>query len=185
MTRRLIVFALFVLTVVAANAALNRWGTVQVPPRIGLEAPAGVYAAGFAFGLRDALHELGGRAWVLAAIGAGAVLSLILEGTDRIPGGWVPIAVASAVAFAVSELLDFAVYTAGRDDSWPAAVAVSNIVAAVADSALFLWLAFGSFAHFNGQLLGKALMVAPALVVVGWARRRRDLPSERLEPAHT
>lgn len=182
MTRRLVAFAAFVLCVAAANAALNRWGIVKVPPRVGLDAPAGVYAAGLAFGLRDALHELAGRRWVLAAIAAGAGLSLALEGTATIPGGWVPIAVASAIAFAVSELLDLAVYEPLRSTSWPLAVVASNAVGAAADSTLFLVLAFGSLDHLAGQYLGKLLMVAPALVIVGGIRHRA-LPRHRLEPA--
>ena len=54
--------ALFAGTVVAANWAVNRYGIV--PVGFGLMAPAGVYFAGLAFGLRDAVHETGGRRWV-------------------------------------------------------------------------------------------------------------------------
>ena len=164
-------FAAFVATVVAANWALAEFGTVPVAP--GLEAPAGVYFAGLAFGLRDAVHERGGRRLVLAAIAAGAGVSYVIEDAARVPGGHTSIAAASAAAFAVSELADLAVYQPLRRRSWPAAVAVSNGVGAVVDSALFLWLAFGALDHLAGQVVGKALMIAVAIPLVWLARRRR------------
>jgi uncharacterized PurR-regulated membrane protein YhhQ (DUF165 family) len=178
MTYRITLFATFVGTVVAANWALNHYGLV--PVGFGLEAPAGVYSAGLAFGLRDALHETGGRRWVFAAIATGAAVSYIVEDAVTIPGGLVPIAVASAAAFAVSELADLAVYTPLRERSWPTAVAASNIVGAVIDSALFLWLAFGALDHMAGQIVGKALMILPALLLM-WGVRRA-VPRYRLRP---
>lgn len=204
---RLALFVTFVATVIGANWALNRYGVV--PVGFGLEAPAGVYFAGLAFGLRDALHELGGRRWVLAAIATGAVVSYVVEDAIRIPGGLVAIAVASAAAFTLSELADFAVYEPLRRHSnkirierihhghlgiagvteqrtpftdhkwWISAVVASNLVGAVVDSALFLWLAFGSLNHLAGNVVGKAFMIAPALLIV-W--RVRALSSDRLRP---
>lgn len=164
-------FAAFVATVIGANWALNRYGIV--PVGFGLSAPAGVYFAGLAFGLRDALHERAGRWWVLHAIATGAAVSYLIEDGATIPGGHVAIAVASAVAFGLSELADLAVYEPLRSRSWPAAVVASNVVGAVVDSALFLWLAFGSLDHLTGQVWGKTLMVLPALVAVGALRQRR------------
>lgn len=192
MTARLTLFALFVATVIAANWALNHYGIVSIG--FGLTAPAGVYAAGLAFGLRDALHESGGRRWVYAAIGTGAAVSYLIEDAARIPGGLVPIAVASALAFTVSELADLAVYEPLRRRSlpmrcvdptygparpwnppvdhkrWVSAVVASNIVGAIVDSALFLWLAFGSLDHITGQIVGKTYMIALALPIV-WISR--------------
>lgn len=165
---RYTVAAAFVATVVATNWALGRYGIV--PVGLGMEAPAGVYAAGIAFGLRDLLHELGGRRWVLGAIAVGAAVSYFIEDAATIPGGLAPIAVASAAAFTVSELADLVVYSPLRGRSWPAAVTLSNIVGAVIDSALFLWLAFGGLDHMAGQVWGKALMVVPAVAVIGGAR---------------
>lgn len=177
---RLALFAAFVATVIGANWAISRYGIVSVG--FGLTAPAGVYFAGLAFGLRDALHESAGRRWVLAAIGVGALVSYVIEDAARIPGGLVAIAVASAAAFTVSELADLAVYTPLRDRSWSAAVAASNLVGAVVDSALFLWLAFGSLNHLAGNVFGKALMVAVALPIV-WGTRA--VSRNRLRPAST
>lgn len=166
-----LLFAAFVATVYGANWALARYGLIDVG--FGLMAPAGVYFAGLAFGLRDALHERTGPAVVLAAIAVGAALSYLIEDAVQIPGGHVAIAVASAVAFGLSELADLAVYTPLRESGWVAAVIASNIVGAVVDSALFLWLAFGTLDNLAGQLVGKGYMIAAALVIVGAVRRRR------------
>lgn len=178
---RLALFAGFVATVIGANWALGRYGIV--PVGFGLTAPAGVYFAGLAFGLRDALHEATGRWWVLAAVVIGACVSYAVEDGITIPGGHVAIAVASAAAFTVSELADLAVYEPLRSRAWPAAVVASNVVGAVVDSALFLWLAFGTLNHLAGQVWGKTLMVALAMPLVWLARRA--VPRHRLNPAGT
>lgn len=169
----------FVATVYAANFALGRWGIVSIG--FGLMAPAGVYFAGLAFGLRDALHELGGRWWVLSAIACGAVLSYVIEDAVTIPGGHVPIAVGSAVAFGLSELADFAIYAPLRERRWSLAVVASNLAGAVLDSILFLWLAFGSAGGWLDLTIGKAYMVAPAVLIVGVIRRA--VPRYQLNPA--
>lgn len=167
---RLVAVAAFVGCVVAANWALGRWGIVSVG--FGLMAPAGVYFAGLTFGVRDVVHELGGRRLVLAAIGVACVVSYVIEDAVTIPGGHAPIAVASAVAFALSELADFAVYTPLRERNWTVASIVSNLVGAVIDSALFLWLAFGSLDHITGNVVGKAYMAAAAIPFIYLIRRR-------------
>ena len=174
MSARLALAAAFVGTVVAANWALDRYGIV--PVGFGLYAPAGVYFAGLAFGIRDALQERGGRTWVVAAILVGGIVSYVISGGATVPGGLVPIAVASGVAFTLSELADLVVYTPLRRNHWPSAVVLSNVVGAVFDSALFLWLAFGNLANLTGNVVGKTYMTALALPIVYLARRRRAVP---------
>ena len=71
--------------------------------------------------------------------------------------------VGSCVLF--SELADFAVYTP-LQVGWLRAVVASNIVGAVVDSALFLWLAFGTLDFITGQVVGKLYMTAAAIVVI-------------------
>lgn len=173
--KKIALFAAFVATVYGANWALARYGIVSIG--FGLMAPAGVYFAGLGFGLRDALHEAGGHRWVLGAIATGAALSYVIEDAVTIPGGHVAIAVASAIAFGLSELADMAIYTPLRDRNWPSAVVVSNLVGAVVDSALFLWLAFGSLDHMNGQVVGKAYMIAIALPLVWGIKLRQRRPA--------
>jgi hypothetical protein len=173
-------FTAFVGCVVAANWALGRWGIV--PIGFGLMAPAGVYFAGLTFGVRDIVHELGGRRLVLAAIGVACGVSYALEDAVTIPGGHAPIAVASALAFALSELADFAVYSPLRERNWTVASIASNVVGAVIDSAIFLWLAFGSFDHITGNVVGKFYLVAAALPII-YLIRRRAVSGNTVQPA--
>lgn len=155
-------------TIVAANWALTTYGFVNVG--FGLMAPAGVFFAGLAFTCRDLTHEALGRWWVLGAIVTGAALSW-----------WVSdpfVAKASGLAFLASECADLLVYEPLRERRWLWAVALSNVVGFVVDSALFLWLAFGSLEFIEGQLLGKAYMTALAVAVL-WFWRRRAVSERR------
>src|SRR3954471_16596604 len=102
-----IVFGAFVATVGVANWLVSHFGIVPVP--FGLEAPAAVYAVGVAFTLRDALQSTLGRVAVVGAVLVGASLSYLIAPQ---------FAVASGVAFLVSELADFAVYTPLAERSW-------------------------------------------------------------------
>ena len=158
--KTLILALAFAGTVIGANAALETWGIVAVG--FGLAAPAGVFFAGIAFTLRDGLHEIGGRTWVLGAIAVGGVLSYFID----------PVfAIASATAFTVSELVDYSIYAPLRRRSWLPAITVSNIGGLTVDSVIFLWLAFNSFDFLEGQLLGKAYMTL-VFVIPLWIYRR-------------
>lgn len=162
----------YVLTVVAANWAIDEFGSVSVG--FGLVAPAGVYFAGLAFTLRDITHDTLGRWYVLGGIAAGSVISLLQSENATIPGGVTSIAVASAAAFLLSETFDFLVYTPLRERYWIGAVVASNIVGLIADSVLFLWLAFGSLDFLDGQIVGKGWMTVAAVIVLTiWRRATR------------
>lgn len=161
--------ALFVATVWFANWLLARYGIVNIG--FGLSAPAGVFAVGIALTLRDVVHRTLGRTVVFACILAGCVLAYLIEAGGTIPGGLVPIAVASAVAFLFSETADLAVYSPLQQSSFLGAVAASNVVGAIIDSALFLWLAFGSLEFMTGQVVGKLYMTVLALPLLFLARR--------------
>ncbi len=52
------------------------------------------------------------------------------------------------------------------------AVLASSVVGLIADSVLFLWLAFGSLDYLAGQILGKLWMVLLALPFIHWIRKR-------------
>lgn len=160
--------ALFIGTIYAANYAVEHWGLVSVG--FGLMAPAGVYFAGLAFTLRDIVHRTLGRWAVIGAILIGGALSYIISDAVTLPGGVTTLAVASATAFLVSEMADLAVYEPIRKRGWLPAVVASNIVGLTIDSILFLWLAFGSLALLDGQIVGKAWVTLIALPVV-WALR--------------
>lgn len=146
---------LYVGTVVGANLAAQRWGLVPVAP--GIVAPAGVYFAGLALACRDAVHERhGGRtAAVLVLVGAG--LSAVFSPR---------LALASALAFAVSELLDGQVWQRLRPRGAVLAVVGSGVVGSILDSLVFLALAFGSMRGLVGAVLGKLVATAVAAGVV-------------------
>lgn len=158
--------AAYIATIFAANWALATWG--MVPVGFGLSAPAGVWFAGLAFTFRDLTHDALGRRWTLAAIVAGAACSALVSPT---------FALASSAAFFLSESADFAVYDPLRRRSWLAAVALSNSVGLILDSALFLTLAFGSLGFLVGQVIGKAWMTALAVVALSLWRKRDALRS--------
>lgn len=166
--------AAYILAVYLANLAVARLGVVAVG--FGLAAPSGVYLAGVSLGLRDVVQDALGRVVVVGCIVVGAGLSYLLGADAVIPGGHASIAVASGVAFLASELLDMGVYTPMRERSWLGAVAASNTAGAVADSVVFLWLAYGGFAFLRGQVVGKLWVTAATLVVLylirGGYRRR-------------
>jgi uncharacterized PurR-regulated membrane protein YhhQ (DUF165 family) len=168
---------LFIATVWAANWAISKWGAV--PVGFGFEAPAGVYLAGLAFTLRDVVHRTLGRGVVIGAILVGCALAYLVEGNAEL-GGAVTLATASAIAFLVSEFADLVVYEPIRKQGWLPAVVASNAVSIVVDSALFLWLAFGSLAYFWGQVIGKAWVTVAAvaiLLLIQIAYRREAVPA--------
>ena len=161
------------IAVFVAAAALANWLTTAfgfVPVGFGFAATAGTYAAGVALVARDFIHETSGLRGVAVAVALGTALSFMLA--DPM------IAVASGVAFAVSEAADTLVYTPLRENRWRLAVVASSVVGAVVDTLIFLSLAFGVAALTGeavaGQLVGKVLWVAvPVAIVGGWIRNRR------------
>lgn len=154
-------------TIVSAN-----WASTFLPAiTFGLLIiPIGTLAAGLTLTLRDLLHEALGLPGVTAAVVVGSGMSWLLASPQ--------IAVASVVAFAVSESLDSAVYAALRAGSRLCAVLGSNLAGLAVDSLVFVPLAFGSLAAVPGQLVGKA--VATALVFAApwsvWRRRCCAVP---------
>jgi uncharacterized PurR-regulated membrane protein YhhQ (DUF165 family) len=112
---------------------------------------------GVALLLRDLVQRHYGKALSLGCILAGAALSFFIATPA--------LAIASASAFLFSELADFAVYTPLARRRFALAIILSCIAGAVADSILFLWLAFGSLEHLAGQIIGKAYA---AIAYVGW-----------------
>jgi len=147
----------FVACVVSANLLTAQYGLV-----FGV-VTAGTFTAGLALLVRDWLDEAGGRWWVLAAIAVGAALSAGLT------PGW-RLALASGVAFTLSELADWAVYRPLRERGWVPAAVASNIAGAVVDSAVFL--AIAGFPLWPGiatqsAIKGAVTTLFVCLVVVG------------------
>lgn len=164
-----LLLAAFAACIPLANWLIGNVGTVcqpqepcLVPVGFGLMAPSGVLVIGAALMLRDAVQQQLGLAWALAAIVAGAMLSGFVAPPALV--------VASAAAFLLSELADLAVYTPLRRRGLALAVIASGIVGAFVDSALFLWLAFGSLDFMAGQVLGKLYASVLAAGVLAWRR---------------
>lgn len=165
---RYLVPAAFLACIPAANWLIGNVGTTCIPqgPCLipvapGLMAPSGVLLIGAALALRDAVQETLGRAWVLGLVLAGSALSL----TFSPPA----LAVASAAAFLLSELADFAVYDRLRQRGLALAVLLSGVVGAILDSLLFSWLAFGTIGWAPGLILAKLYASA---IYAGWLALR-------------
>jgi len=163
----------FMACIPAANWLVTHAGTVCVPngPCLvpvapSLNAPSGVLMVGLALVLRDLVQRRLGAGFALGAIVVGAGLSAFLAPPSLV--------LASAVAFLLSELADFAVYTPLQKRGLVRAVLASSIVGLIADSILFLWLAFGSLDFLAGQIVGKAWMVLITIPAIDWLRRRDE-----------
>jgi len=160
----------------AANWLIGNVGTTcipdgpcLVPVGFGLMAPSGVLMIGLALVLRDWLHEVAGWRASAIAVVLGAGISLLVSPPA--------IAVASAVALLFAEMADLAVYAKLRERSKPLAVVASQVVGAALDSALFVWIAFGSLEFSAGTTLAK---IYAGVAVAGylWMRTRHLSPKE-------
>lgn len=165
--------AAFIATIPFANWMIGNVGTFcvpngpcMIPVAPGIAAPSGVLAVGVAFVLRDIVQRELGASFAVVAIVLGAVLSGLVAPPSLV--------VASIAAFAISELADFAVYTPLQKKGLIRAVVASSIVGLALDSAVFLYLAFGSLAYIEGQIIGKLLMVLLAIPVIKFYRDNRD-----------
>lgn len=164
-----ILIALYAATTPAANWLIGNVGTICVPqgPCLipvfpGLMAPSGVLMIGAALVLRDLVQRRSGATVSLVCVVVGAALSALFAPPALV--------VASGAAFLFSELADFVVYTPLAKRHFSLAVALSCVVGAIVDSALFLWLAFSSLAFIEGQIVGK-VYAAIFFLIMRWMQR--------------
>ncbi|WP_085044216.1 VUT family protein, partial [Ensifer aridi] len=140
--KTILLIAAFAATIPAANWMIGNvgecipQGPCLIPVGFGLDAPSGVLLVGLALVLRDWVHEAGGAKAALAAIGIGGLVSWLFAPPALV--------LASVLAFVIAELADLAVYAPLRAKRLWLAVLLSGIVGAAVDSAVFLWVAFGS-----------------------------------------
>lgn len=179
----------FVACVLGANWFVEHVGTQigpdgphTLPVGFGERAPSGFVWVGVSLTLRDLVQRLLGARFTVGAIVVGAALSMALN-VDA------ALALASGATFLLAEMLDLGVYTPLQERSLGAAALASNVVGAVVDSVLFLWLAFGwsavgDFAVW--QALGKlewSLIFLPLLflsrrsVAAAPPARQRSVPA--------
>ncbi|MEZ5660842.1 MAG: VUT family protein [Burkholderiaceae bacterium] len=168
----------FALCIPIANWMIGHVGTTCVPdgPCLipvwpGITAPSGVLMIGLALVLRDLVQRTLGLRYAMGAILIGALLSAAVAPPALV--------LASATAFLLSELADLLVYTPLQKKGLVRAVFASSVVGLIIDSAIFLYLAFGSIQFIEGQVLGKAWMVLLSLPIIHWLRRQERPASAR------
>lgn len=180
-TRTLAATGGFLGTILAANYVTTHYGLV--PVGFGYTATAGTYFAGLSFVLRDAVQDTAGKRAVVLTIAAGAVLSWLLAVTlfradaAHLPPGVTPvsIAVASGVAFLLSELADFAIYTPLRRRGYIRAAIASNVVGTLVDTYLFLTISGFGLAVWQGQVIGKLSITLAVVLLVAAVRAKRTV----------
>jgi queuosine precursor transporter len=136
-------------------------------------APAGVFCIGAVLVLRDWIQQLRGLYWTMPLV---YVAGLISWGVGDL-AGWTSlekIAIASVVAFTVSETVEAVIFTPIRNRNLTVGVALSGTIGNAIDSYLFLIIAFGSLGFFWGQFWGKTEMIALGTLLT--AMRRRVAP---------
>jgi len=160
----------FLACVPLANWMIGHAGTVCVPngPCLipvapGLMAPSGVLMVGFALVLRDLVQRSFGTMAGLMAVFVGTAASSLVAPPALV--------IASGVAFLLSELADFAVYTPLQRRGLVLAVVASSAVGLVVDSLVFLTLAFHSLDFIAGQIVGKAWAVLISIPLIRMVRR--------------
>jgi uncharacterized PurR-regulated membrane protein YhhQ (DUF165 family) len=183
--RLAVLTGLYVGVVVMAQVGTNK--IVDVP-WTNLTAPGGTFLIGIALSLIELAHltapsrregfvnaqVMVACGWVASAILA-AYLALLSVSSpddplfDRLAGTW-RIVAASLLAFAVSETIDnsFGAWLRGRVHDG-ARVVATNAVSVPLDSVVFLFVAFGSLAFIEGQIVVKyaaTVLVGIPLVLV-------------------
>lgn len=125
----------------------------------------GAFTYPLAFFVTDVCNRWSGpglaRRVALIGFAVGAILSAIMAPLR--------IAVASATAFIVAQLLDVAVFNRLRQKTWWKAPLIGSIVASIVDTVIFFGLAFGgteiSWLHLAVGDLGVKLVMALVLLV--------------------
>ena len=160
--------ALYLISIVGANWLIRNVGIAVpggnhlIPVGFGLMAPSGTLAAGVTYIARDVVQRTIGRRWSLLIIPIGVAITALLN---------VQLAVASGLAFAFSETVDYVVYTPLQARGLVRAVLASAIVASVVDSLIFLTLAgIPLTVALPGLLLGKIYVAVLAIPIIAWLR---------------
>lgn len=143
-------------------------GPCLIPVGFGLMAPSGVLMIGLALVLRDVVHRAFGGKMALLAIGIGTIISYFVAEPALV--------LASVLAFALAELLNQSVYAPLYRRRLILAVVLSSVVGTVADSVLFLWVAFGSLEYVYGQIIGKLWAVFAAATFLFLLERNNGYP---------
>ena len=125
--------------------------------------PSALWVVAISFVLRDIAQITLGKTFAWIAILIGTVLSWFLASPT--------LAVASGVAFLISESTDAAIFTPlANRGRFLLGVTISGYIAGFIDSAVFLKIAFGSFSGWWQLGIAKAAVVCVASVFAWGAR---------------
>lgn len=130
-SRKLLAVVIYPSAMVVANLSVATFGPIVTPINSFL-------LIGMDLTLRDWLQAQVSRWSMLVLIGVSGLLSYLLNPASGM------IAVASFVAFTVSAIIDYFVFTIAKG-SWLRKANTSNSAGAIVDSLLFPTIAFGSF----------------------------------------
>lgn len=150
----------YVGTVALSNSTTTHLGLV--PIGAGLLVTAGTFPAGGSLVVRDWTQDQHHARWIMPAlIVTAALISTVLASPS--------LALASGLAFMVSEFTDWAVFSPLRSRSLPLAVMMSTLVAAPLDTIAFLHLAGFPVtpSAIAGQFLVKTALAA-AIAALLW-----------------
>ena len=164
----------YIFSIIMGNFLVVWFGIIQVGP---LMFPAGALAIGLTFSLRDFVQkEFGHKVWYFMIVSTvlTALMSFVMSNMPIPP--W-RVAMASAIAFIVSEFIDWLVYTITKKDIvWR--ITISNLFSTPIDSILFVGIVFGSYSILQPPVYGQSivkylsgLLVLPFIIYM----RRRQL----------
>lgn len=162
----------YMLSIVFANLTVAWFGLVTW---FGwLTFPAGAVFIGLTFSMRDFVQrEWGHRDVWWFMIATTVITTLMGVILSHLPVPLWKVALGSAVAFIVSEAIDWAVYYFMKKDIiWR--ICVSNIFSTPIDSILFVGIVFGGWSFLNppvwGQTIVKYLSGLLVIPIILWAR---------------
>lgn len=150
--------------------------TYIVSVGFGYVAPAGVFAIGAVLVLRDWIQQLSGLKATMAMVYISGLASWVVGNV----AGWTSlqkVALASVVAFTISETVEAIVFTPIRRRNLSLGVGLSGTVGNALDSFVFLAIAFGSQQYFVGQFLGKTWMILAGTLATLMRRRIISIPA--------
>jgi len=163
----------YVCSIVMANFFVSWFGIVEFA---GLMFPAGALAIGLCFSFRDFVQKHFGHAkcwyFMFASLAITSIMGAMLS---HLPIPLWKVALASGVAFIVSEAIDWLVfYLMKKDIIWR--ICISNLFSTPIDSILFVGIAFGSWSFLAPPVYGQAIVkyVSGLLVIpfIIWARTK-------------
>ena len=143
---------IYLACIVLADWVAAKW-IIPILPEWGVYAPAGVLFIGILLTLRDAIHDKYGWKGTMGNVAMASALARCIGGLTS--GGLLQrIAVASFIAFALSESVDTVMYQIYLHLPWLKRVSLSNWWSSIVDSVVFIVLAFGwQWGYILGQII--------------------------------